>query len=232
MALDEAAGVALYFFREGTSFKAYDYFGSHPAPGGAVFRVWAPNARAVSLAGEFNGWNCDSHPMTDLGDGVYETVVEGIERYCAYKYCVIRSDGTRVLKTDPYAFHCETRPANASKYYPLGNFEWSDSGWIARRKKTNVYSSPVNIYEVHAGSWKRYPDGNFYSYRDLADSLAPYVSEMGYTHIELLPITEYPFDGSWGYQVTGYFAPTSRYGTPEDFMYFVDRMHKEGIGVI
>ncbi len=227
-----AYDVPLYYFHEGTSTKAYEFFGSHPADGGAVFRVWAPNARSVSVVGEFNGWDSSVDVMNRIAEGVFELIVKGVQRFDTYKYSVTAPDGAVSMKSDPYAYHYETRPGNGSKYYPLGSFKWTDSKWLKARAKKNIYRSPVNVYELHAGSWRRYPDGNFYSYRKLADELSAYLKKMSYTHVELMPVTEHPFDGSWGYQVTGYFAPTSRYGTPEDFMYFVDRMHAEGIGVI
>ncbi|MCR5523511.1 MAG: 1,4-alpha-glucan branching protein GlgB [Clostridia bacterium] len=223
----------LYLFHEGTNAKAYEYLGSHPCGGNsAVFRVWAPAARQVFVAGDFNNWQADCAPMKKISDGVWECVVEGVKQYDAYKYLIITGDGRSFFKADPYAFHAETRPGTASKYYESIDFSWSDESWMKKRKKTDIYSSPVNIYEVHIGSWQVYDDGNPIPYRDLASRLIPYVCEMGYTHIELLPVMEHPFDGSWGYQVTGYFAPTSRYGTPEDFAYFVNEAHKAGIGVI
>ena len=186
----------------------------------------------AGVAGDFNGWQPDKTPMTKISSGVWECFVDGVNRYDAYKYYFRTADGREFYKSDPFAFHCETRPGTASKYYGELDFDWSDKGWLRKRKKADIYSSPMNIYEVHAGSWQLYNDGNPLSYRDLADRLIPYVKDMGYTHIELLPVMEYPFDGSWGYQVTGYFAPTSRYGTPEDFAYFVNAAHNAGIGVI
>lgn len=227
--------IPLYLFHEGTNSKAYEYFGSHSAGGSGdrvSFRVWAPNVVRAGVAGDFNGWNPDAAPMKNIGNGVWECFIDGVKPFDAYKYSFETADGRKFMKSDPYAFHFETRPGTASKFYGEPEFEWHDKAWLRKRKKTSVYSSPVNIYEVHAGSWQLYEDGNPLSYRDLADRLIPYVKEMGYTHIELLPITEHPFDGSWGYQVTGYFAPTSRFGTPDDFAYFVDKAHCEGIGVI
>ncbi len=224
--------IPLYLFHEGTNAKAYEYLGAHPVDGGVCFRVWAPNVQWAGVAGDFNGWQPDKAPMTKISSGVWECFVDGVNRYDAYKYYFRTADGREFYKSDPFAFHCETRPGTASKYYGELDFDWSDKGWLRKRKKADIYSSPMNIYEVHAGSWQLYDDGNPLSYRDLADSLIPYVKDMGYTHIELLPVMEYPFDGSWGYQVTGYFAPTSRYGTPEDFAYFVNTAHNAGIGVI
>ena len=224
--------IPLYLFHEGTNAKAYEYLGAHPVDGGVCVRVWAPNVQWAGVAGDFNGWQPDKAPMTKISSGVWECFVDGVNRYDAYKYYFRTADGREFYKSDPFAFHCETRPGTASKYYGELDFDWSDKGWLRKRKKADIYSSPMNIYEVHAGSWQLYDDGNPLSYRDLADRLIPYVKDMGYTHIELLPVMEYPFDGSWGYQVTGYFAPTSRYGTPEDFAYFVNAAHNAGIGVI
>ncbi len=226
----------LYLFHEGTNFEAYQYFGSHRIDGkaGAVeFRVWAPHAQSVSVVGDFNGWDPDKHVMKQVEDsGVYELAVEGIETYDNYKYAIKGGDGKLYMKADPYAVHAETSPGTASKFYELPDYHWTDAKWMKQRSETMPYDRPMSIYEVHAGSWRQNEDGTPYSYRMLADSLCDYVAEMGYTHIEFMPIMEYPFDGSWGYQVTGYFAPTSRYGTPEDFMYFVDTCHKKGLGVI
>ena len=224
--------IPLYLFHEGTNAKAYEYLGAHPVDGGVCFRVWAPNVQWAGVAGDFNGWQPDKAPMTKISSGVWECFVDGVNRYDAYKYYFRTADGREFYKSDPFAFHCETRPGTASKYYGELDFDWSDKGWLRKRKKADIYFSPMNIYEVHAGSWQLYDDGNPLSYRDLADRLIPYVKDMGDTHIELLPVMEYPFDGSWGYQVTGYFAPTSRYGTPEDFAYFVNAAHNAGIGVI
>ena len=225
---------AEYFFHQGVSSRAYQYLGAHRQDGGEVcFRVWAPNARHVSVVGDFNGWNDAANPMQrETEGGVWACTVPNVQVYHAYKFAVTAPDGTVRLKADPYAFHAETRPGTASKFYELDGYDWQDKAWLDRRTVCNIYESPVNIYEVHAGSFKLYDDGNPLSYRALADELIPYVQKMNYTHIELMPLGEYPFDGSWGYQVTGYFAPTSRYGTPHDLMYFVDRCHAAGIGVI
>ncbi len=227
--------VPLYLFNRGENARTYEYLGAHfNDDGSVVFRTWAPKAQAVSVVGDFNGWCGGATPMSRVDDsGVWETRVDcGLKQFDAYKFCIVGCDGVERMKSDPYAFHTETRPNNASKLYELGGYCWNDSEWMARRKKNPVYTSPVNIYEVHAGSWKQYDDGNFLSYRALADELIPYVTDMGYTHIELMPLSEHPFDGSWGYQVTGYFAPTSRYGEPKDLMYFIDKCHQAGIGVI
>ncbi len=211
---------------------AYKHLGSFIKGNKVTFRVWAPNAVSVSVVGDFNNWDSDKNYMNLISGGVWETEIDGIKIYDCYKYAIRSSDGKVTLKSDPYARHFETAPNNASKIYQDGNFDWSDGEWLAQKKEKNIYESPVNIYEVHLGSWKRYEDGNTYDYVSLAKELSKYVGKMGYTHVELMPVTEHPFEGSWGYQVTGYFAPTSRYGTPDDFKQFVDIMHKAGIGVI
>lgn len=230
----EEYSVPMYLFHEGSNARAYEFLGAHLTPDGSVvFRVWAPNAVAVAVAGDFNGWSETANAMKRIGNsGIWETVISSIKVYDAYKYAITGSDNQTRMKADPYGFHFETRPNTATKFYDIGVFNWDDEQWQQQKKQNPVYSSPINIYEVHAGSWKQHEDGNFYSYRDLAKSLIPYVKDMGYTHIEFLPLTEYPFDGSWGYQVTGYFAPTSRYGTPEDFAYLINECHKNSIGVI
>ena len=227
------SNIPLYFFHEGTNAKAYEYLGAHSdGEGGVCFRVWAPNARNAEVVGDFNGWQPGKAPMKKISGGVWECTVDGVKQYDSYKFLIHTADGRQLFKSDPYAFHAETRPGTASKYYESLDFDWNDGAWLRKRKKKDIYSSPVNIYEVHAGSWQTYDDGNPLPYRELADRLVPYAKEMGYTHIELMPVMEHPFDGSWGYQVTGYFAPTSRYGTPEDFAYFVDKAHSMDIGVI
>lgn len=228
--------VPLYLFHEGSNSNAYEYFGSHRKnKNTVVFRVWAPDAKNVSVTGDFNNWSETENPMKPLKNsgGVWEAEIKNIKPYDMYKYCITAADGRTLMKCDPYGFHMETRPGTATKYYEIDNcYEWHDEKWVEGRNGKNIYESPVNIYEIHAGSWKQYDDGNFYSYRALADSLVPYVKKMGYTHIEFMPLTEYPFDGSWGYQVTGYFAATSRYGEPKDLMYLIDKCHENGIGVI
>lgn len=228
--------VPLYLFHEGSNAQAYSYFGAHRKNADTVvFRVWAPHAVRVSVVGDFNDWSDDADKMqlVPQSDGVWEAQVKGVKLYDAYKYHIFSKNGVETMKADPYGVHMETRPGTATKYYEIDNgYQWTDDAWITARQQQNIYKSPVNIYEMHAGSWKRYPDGNFYSYRALADELVPYLKKMGYTHVEFMPLTEYPFDGSWGYQVTGYFAATSRYGTPEDLMYLIDTCHNAGIGVI
>ncbi len=212
--------------------NAYEFLGSFLKGNTATFRVWAPNAASVSVVGDFNNWDATANPMQNIGMGIWEALVSNLSNYQSYKYCITVNDGSAVLKSDPYARHFETAPQNASKLYKKDNYKWQDSEWIKSRKDKNIYASPVNIYEVHAGSWRKYADGNTFDYVKLANELVAYLKKMNYTHIELMPITEYPFDGSWGYQVTGYFAPTSRYGTPEDFKKFVDILHQNNIGVI
>ena len=216
--------------------RAFDYMGAHPfvqdGEQGYLFRVYAPEAKKVSVMGEFNDWNRDADYMTRDEQGIWEKFIPNIPEYAAYKYSVWAKSGDVFDKSDPYGFHFETRPGNATKAYDIDGYEWGDASWLDWRKKHLPYSNPVNIYECHLGSWKMHEDGNFYSYRQLADELVPYVKEMGYTHIEFMPLTEYPFDGSWGYQVIGYFAATSRYGTPKDLMYLIDKAHQAGLGII
>ena len=223
-------------FYSGRDCRAFDYMGAHPfvqdGEQGYLFRVYAPEAEKVSVMGEFNDWNRDADYMTRDEQGIWEKFIPNIPEYAAYKYSVWAKSGDVFDKSDPYGFHFETRPGNATKAYDLDSYEWGDASWLDWRKKHLPYSNPVNIYECHLGSWKMHEDGNFYSYRQLADELVPYVKEMGYTHIEFMPLTEYPFDGSWGYQVIGYFAATSRYGTPKDLMYLIDKAHQAGLGVI
>ena len=218
-------------FVSGKAFDAYKFLGSFLSGNTAVFRVWAPNAKTVSVVGDFNEWNIDTDRMENIGDGIWEKKIKGLKQYDIYKYAVTGPDGTVILKSDPYARHYETAPSNASKLYK-SSYKWNDQEWVSHKNGVNIYESPVNIYEVHAGSWKRFEDGNTYDYVTLAKELSEYVKKMNYTHVELMPITEYPYEGSWGYQVSGYFAPTSRYGTPDDFKKFVDIMHQNGIGVI
>ncbi|MBQ7288904.1 MAG: 1,4-alpha-glucan branching protein GlgB [Clostridia bacterium] len=215
---------------DGTLHTGYRFFGAHRKGKKTLFRVWAPNAAAVSLVGDFCDWE-NGLPMQGE-DGIFTLETDACADFANYKYKVTAQDGSTVLKADPYAFHAETAPGTASKFYDLSSYEWQDRAWQEAKGTKNMYASPVNIYEVHLGSWIQYEDRNFYNYKDIAVPLAAYVKKMGYTHVELMPICEYPYDGSWGYQVSGYFAPTSRYGTPHDFMAFVDIMHKNGIGVI
>lgn len=223
-------------FADGTSLRAWKVMGSHRETReeveGYAFRVWAPRAKAVSVTGDFNGWDSETHPLHLLSHGVWEGFVPGLERYNTYKYVITTADGRHLLKADPFAFHAETRPGTASKIYELGPYPWADEPWMRYRKENPVYHSPLNIYEVHLGSWRRTGEGEFLSYRVLAEYLVPYVKEMGFTHVELLPVTEHPLDDSWGYQCTGYFAATSRFGVPDDLKYLVDQLHQAGVGVI
>ncbi len=228
------AQVPIYLFHQGNNARAYEYMGAHRVDNDTVvFRTWAPNAVSVSVSGDFNNWNDEANVAEMITDGgIWEVFVKGVKLYDSYKFCITTQDGRKLMKSDPYGYHMETRPDNATKYYELGSYKWTDAKWEKAKRENAQYDKPVNIYEVHFGSWKQYEDGNFYSYRKMAEELIPYVKEMGYTHIEFMPLTEYPFDGSWGYQVTGYFAATSRYGTPDDLMYLIDMCHKNGIGVI
>ena len=211
---------------------AFRYMGCHFADGGAVFRVWAPKAESVSVVGDFNFWNEQDLPMQKISDGVWEAFSVYAQPGGAYKYCVTGQNGRKVYKTDPYGTRCKALPDTSSVLEPPDSFVWHDGAYRARRKKQNALNRPLNIYEVHAGSWKRHADGSAYSWDDLTAELIPYVKDMGYTHIELLPIMEYPYDPSWGYQVTCYYAPTHRYGTPEQLMRFVDQCHRQSLGVI
>ena len=228
------AELPVYLFHQGTNFRAYEYLGAHPIDGGFVFRVWAPDAAAVAVTGDFDGWQ-GTLAMTRISEGgVWEAEGkgEGFHRGARYKYLITAADGRRLYKADPYAFAAECPPDTASLMYGIPEHEWHDGGWMAARPDARMTDRPINIYELQLSSWMRHDDGSVLSYTELARELAPYVKQMGYTHVELLPITEYPYEGSWGYQVSGYFAPTSRYGTPDDFKKFVDIMHENGIGVI
>ncbi len=230
----------LYLFHHGENFKTYELMGAHAAvcgkKRGYVFRVWAPNAVSVSVVGDFNGWNPDSHYMHRMIDGeTFELFIPNLKEFDSYKYCIKTPDGRALYKADPYAFHSETPgvdKSNASKIYDLKGYKWSDKSYLDKQRHINIYASPMNIYEVNLLSWKKHDDGSYYTYRELADDLVSYVVDMGYTHVEFMPLTEYPFDGSWGYQVTGYFSVSSRLGQPKDFMYLIDSFHKAGIGVI
>ena len=227
----------LDLFHGGDAVRAYDFLGAHDwwidGCQGTTFRVWAPNALTVSVVGDFNGWDQLANPMHKISEGgVWETWIPNLGETAIYKYCVETPWFEKILKSDPFAFHTQTRPDNASIIYDYDKYQWKDEAWYKYKMEHNHFESPVNIYEVHAGSWRKYADGNTFSYDKLAEELIPYVKEMGYTHIEFMPMTEYPFDGSWGYQVTGYYAPTSRYGHPDMFKAFIDKCHQEGIGVI
>ena len=224
---------AKYLFHQGTNYRSYDYLGSHFAKNGkdygVIFRVWAPNAESVSVVGDFNGWNKTANVMKKDG-GIFELFVKGLKQYDNYKYCV-KSQNSEVLKADPYAFHAETTPETASKIYDLDGYKWRDGEYM-ENLGGQAHHKPMNIYEVNLLSFMRKENGDYYSYKELEKVIVPYVKKHGYNYVEMMPVTEYPFDGSWGYQVTGYFAPTSRYGTPDDFMYFVNKCHENGIGVI
>ena len=229
-----------YLFGQGTHYKIYEKLGAHPRTyrkkSGMYFAVWAPHAKAVSVVGNFNGWDPKKSPMKPLADsGIYELFIPELKTGELYKYAITTRSGDVILKADPYAFSSEFRPGTASVTAALSGFSWSDEAWMEQRRKKDPEKEPMAIYEVHIGSWKRKNRAEkegFYTYKEAAHELAAYVKEMGYTHVELMGIAEHPLDASWGYQVTGYYAPTSRYGTPKEFMYFVNYLHKKGIGVI
>ncbi|MEA2115205.1 MAG: 1,4-alpha-glucan branching protein GlgB [Thermodesulfobacteriota bacterium] len=229
-----------YLIGEGTHERSYEKLGAHlvtfAGQDGIVFSVWAPNARQVNIVGEFNQWDDQLHPMNPSDSGIWTLFIPDLEEYTVYKYLITSQSGETFDKSDPYGFAMELRPNTASVTIDLDSYSWQDSEWIQQRAQHQSLESPISIYEVHLGSWRKLPDekwgSRYLSYRELADTLIPYILDMGYTHIELMPIAEYPFDGSWGYQVLGFFAPTSRFGTPHDFMYFIDQCHQQGIGVI
>lgn len=231
-----------YLFGQGTHYDLYNKLGAHPMTvdeeEGVYFAVWAPNAAAVSIVGDFNEWDENATPMERLEPlGIYQIFLTGIKVGDIYKYCVTAQDGNKTLKADPYGFQAELRPNNASVVADISDFKWHDSRWMKKREKFDDKKNPMFVYEVHPGSWKKHEqteedEDGFYNYREIAHELAAYVKDMGYTHVELMGIAEHPFDGSWGYQVTNYFAPTSRHGSPEDFQYFMDYMHEHNIGVI
>ena len=221
-----------YLFHRGEYRQAYEYFGAHPTRNSTVFRIWAPSAKSVAVVGDFNDWTAREedycHKITN--EGIWEVEIKKIKKGNLYKYLIETSWGEKILKSDPYAFYSELRPQTASIVNGKPKFRWSDKKWLNNREIG--YAKPINIYEVHLGSWKKKEDGTYYNYKEIAELLVEYMLEMNYTHIEIMPITEYPFDGSWGYQGTGYYSVTSRYGTPEDFMYFVNYFHKNNLGVI
>lgn len=231
-----------YLFGQGTHYDLYNKLGAHPMTvdeeEGVYFAVWAPNAAAVSIVGDFNEWDENATPMERLEPlGIYQIFLTEIKVGDIYKYCVTAQDGKKTLKADPYGFQAELRPNNASVVADISDFKWHDSRWMKKREKFDDKKNPMFVYEVHPGSWKKHEqteedEDGFYNYREIAHELAAYVRDMGYTHVELMGIAEHPFDGSWGYQVTNYFAPTSRHGSPEDFQYFMDYMHEHNIGVI
>lgn len=224
---------AAYLFHEGTNYRAFDYLGCHREDNFHVFRVWAPHASEVFVTGGFADWKPFAHKAEKITEnGIFECRIENLSKYDTYKFVLKTKNGELIFKADPFATHAETRPGTASKVYDISGYSWKDKKWQNKKQNSTLFDKPLNIYELHASSWRTYPDGSPFSYEKLGDELIPYIKEMGYTHIELMPIGEYPYDKSWGYQVTGYFAPTSRYGTPKDFMAFVDACHLNGIGVI
>ena len=224
----------IWLYNTGNARRAYHALGCRYIPecGMHRFAVWAPHAREVSVVGDFNGWDGYAHPMWRRDDEIWVTFIPGLKNGDIYKYRVVGEDWNTVLKADPFAFHAETGPATGSKIWDIEGYEWTDSDYMEKRRGKDSVHAPMSIYEMHMGSWRKKDGEVFPNYRRVADELVEYLKYMHYTHVELLPITEYPYDGSWGYQVTGFFAPTSRYGTPQDFMYFVDKLHSEGIGVI
>ncbi|WP_147383763.1 1,4-alpha-glucan branching protein GlgB [Fusobacterium pseudoperiodonticum] len=221
-----------YLFHRGEYRQAYEYFGAHPNRSSTIFRIWAPTAKSVAVVGDFNNWNAreEDYCQKITNEGIWEVEIKKVKKGAIYKFQIETSWGQKILKADPYAFYSELRPQTASVVNGKPKFRWADKKWLNNREIG--YAKPINIYEVHLGSWKKKEDGTYYNYREIAELLVEYMLEMNYTHIEIMPITEYPFDGSWGYQATGYYSVTSRYGTPEDFMYFVNYFHKNNLGVI
>ena len=221
-----------YLFHRGEYRQAYEYFGAHPNRSSTIFRIWAPTAKSVAVVGDFNDWNAreEDYCQKITNEGIWEVEIKKVKKGTIYKFQIETSWGQKILKADPYAFYSELRPQTASVVNGISKFRWGDKKWLNNREIG--YAKPINIYEVHLGSWKKKEDGTYYNYREIAELLVEYMLEMNYTHIEIMPITEYPFDGSWGYQATGYYSVTSRYGTPEDFMYFVNYFHKNNLGVI
>ena len=221
-----------YLFHRGEYRQAYEYFGAHPNRSSTIFRIWAPAAKSVAVVGDFNNWNAreEDYCQKITNEGIWEVEIKKVKKGAIYKFQIETSWGQKILKADPYAFYSELRPQTASVVNGIPKFRWGDKKWLNNREIG--YAKPINIYEVHLGSWKKKEDGTYYNYREIAELLVEYMLEMNYTHIEIMPITEYPFDGSWGYQATGYYSVTSRYGTPEDFMYFVNYFHKNNLGVI
>lgn len=223
----------IYYFHQGTNYDAYELLGAHYKPEATTFRVWAPNAKGISVIGDFNNWDLNQSPMIKITDGgLWEVVIKDVKLYDCYQYAVQTTQNQILYKSDPYAFHTEIRPGHASKVYDLDNYNFTDQEWMEKRSEKQGFHRPINIYEVHLGSWRKYENGEPFDYRKLGEELSDYAVEMGYTHIEILPISEYPYDPSWGYQVTGYYAVTSRYGTPIDFMDLINTCHRKGIGVI
>ncbi len=227
--LDEAA---MYLFNRGTNYESYRMLGAHPTGDGYRFAVWAPNAKSVSVVCDSNGWDRAKGVMSlHENAGIWEVFLSGVSAGENYKFSIETKTGDILMKADPYAFEAEVRPATASVTANL-EYSWKDEAWLAERERTPLYDKPLNIYEMHFGSWKQKEDGSFYSYTEMIDLLIPYLKEMGYTHVEMMPLAEYPFDGSWGYQITGYYAANSRYGTPKELKALIDALHQNGIGVI
>ena len=223
----------IYYFHQGTNYYAYDLMGCHYTKEATTFRVWAPNAKHVSVVGEFNNWDTTRHSMKRISDGgIWEIVIKDLPEFTCYQYAINTHNNELIFKADPYAYHCELRPGRCSQVYNLNNYQFTDDEWVNSRKEKQALHQPLNIYELHLGSWKRYKDGNVFSYRKLGKEVAAYCKKMGYTHVEIMPVHEYPYDPSWGYQVTGFYSITARYGTPCDFMDFVNTLHKANIGVI
>lgn len=224
---------AVYFFHQGTNFFSYRFLGAHYSELKTVFRTWAPHAKAVNVIGDFNNWHNGTHPMHKISDeGIWEATILGVNEFACYQYAIKTPSNKWINKSDPFAFHSEVRPKVASKVYNLHNYQFNDEKWIKSRVTNHHRSKPLNIYELNLGSWRKYEDGSFFDYRKLGTEVSHYAKEMGYTHIEIMPISEYPLDESWGYQITGYYSITSRFGTPNDFKAFVDICHQNGIGVI
>ena len=232
---DNINNFPVYLFQQGKNFESYKFLGVHQIKESEgyvhCFRVWAPNAIDISVVGSFNGWNRESDKMYKISDEIWEIKIPYLHQYDNYKYSIKTYSGKIILKSDPYSNHYETRPETASKIYD-SEYKWNDQKWLSRKNENVLYKGPINIYEVHLGSWKTNDDLTFFNYSRFAEEIIPYLQKMSYTHIEFMPLTEHPFDGSWGYQVTGYYAPTSRYGTPDDFRKMIDLFHQNNIGVI
>jgi 1,4-alpha-glucan branching enzyme len=228
-----------YLLGEGTHERTYEKLGAHLVElndqAGVHFAVWAPNARSVSVIGDFNGWDSRSHPLNSSDSGIWSLFIPDLAEYTVYKYRIIAQNGDSFDKADPYGFAMEQRPKTGSVVADLERYRWGDQEWVSQRQQRQAFDRPISIYEVHLGSWRKVPDEKwgwrYLTYRELAEELLPYVVELGYTHIELLPVAEHPLDASWGYQVLGFYAPTSRFGTPQDLMYFIDQCHQNNIGV-
>lgn len=223
----------IYLFHQGTNYFCYEMLGSHMVEGGVIFRTWAPNAKKVAVVGDFNSWDRNKNQMSRItNEGIWEVFIPNVKEFSSYKYAIKTKSNRYILKSDPYAYHSELRPSTASKVYNIKGYKFKDAKWMKNRYHHHFYNKPLNIYELNLASWRTYEDGNFFDYVKIATELAQYIKRMGYTHIELMPISEYPYDPSWGYQVTGFYSITSRFGTPKQFMEFVDIMHQNNIGVI